>query len=353
MITRSNYEIFFIDYFDGNLDAKQQEEVFAFIEMNPDLKIEFERYSDVKAESESTIVFNGKERLKKDTITVYNYKSWFVAFIENDLSKIQKAELHSFLANNKNLKPELELLKRSKFVPENEVIFSKKIELKKKAKVIQFNFNSAKRIAAAAAVAIIFLISYFLVQKENPKTEITHKETKVEKPIQQNSSTTISNQKEIANSNILPVGSENKSVKKKKAKPDESKKVEIIPIEKNELAVKGSNRDLQPLEAKTVENISSLNLESDSTLNTKTAKANFQNKEEIFSDEELRDLQNLAVNIKEKEQPSSSFLNLAEKRIKKLTAPTDVSFESDKSNGFITYAFEIGKNFSISHTTTK
>ena len=44
MINRTNYEIYFIDYFDGRLDEKSQKELFAFLKANADLKDEFDRF---------------------------------------------------------------------------------------------------------------------------------------------------------------------------------------------------------------------------------------------------------------------------------------------------------------------
>ena len=75
MISRSNYEIVFIDYFDGKLDKIQQEELFVFLRMNADLQDEFNHYSGIHAEPDLNLGFDGKDRLKKDIITIFNYKT--------------------------------------------------------------------------------------------------------------------------------------------------------------------------------------------------------------------------------------------------------------------------------------
>ena len=38
MITRENYEIYFMEYMDGNLSAREQAEVEAFLLVHPDLR---------------------------------------------------------------------------------------------------------------------------------------------------------------------------------------------------------------------------------------------------------------------------------------------------------------------------
>ena len=41
-INRNTYEVYLIDYFEGNLDALQVSELLLFLEQNPDLKTECE-----------------------------------------------------------------------------------------------------------------------------------------------------------------------------------------------------------------------------------------------------------------------------------------------------------------------
>ena len=86
MISRSNYEIVFIDYFDGKLDKIRVEELFKFLSVNQDLKEEFDQFMSVNAKPDLTLEFSGKEKLKKETITYLNYKTLLIGYLENDLS---------------------------------------------------------------------------------------------------------------------------------------------------------------------------------------------------------------------------------------------------------------------------
>ena len=47
-IDRSNYEIWFIDWLDGNLNSLQIEQLKLFLDQNPDLKEEFNDLTPVK-----------------------------------------------------------------------------------------------------------------------------------------------------------------------------------------------------------------------------------------------------------------------------------------------------------------
>ena len=47
MITRENYEIYFIDYMDGNLSERERAEVEAFLLVHPDLQEQLDGRGEV------------------------------------------------------------------------------------------------------------------------------------------------------------------------------------------------------------------------------------------------------------------------------------------------------------------
>ena len=69
MISRSNYEIVFIDYFDGKLDKAGQERLFAFLRANPDLEVEFNRYAGIHAEPDYNVSFVGQKMTPLKTLS--------------------------------------------------------------------------------------------------------------------------------------------------------------------------------------------------------------------------------------------------------------------------------------------
>ena len=90
-ISRDNYEVFFIDYFEGNLNREEKEELQRFLSKNPDLKNEFDQFEEINV-AEPEREYKYKTELKKqvsdlgkvneDTIDEYS-----IAFLEGDLNE--------------------------------------------------------------------------------------------------------------------------------------------------------------------------------------------------------------------------------------------------------------------------
>lgn len=66
MITRENYEIWFLDFAEGNLSPDQQKLLFAFLEKNPDLQKELDSFEHLSFNAETNTNSN-ELNLKKNT----------------------------------------------------------------------------------------------------------------------------------------------------------------------------------------------------------------------------------------------------------------------------------------------
>ena len=64
MITRENYEIYFMEYMDGNLSARERAEVEAFLLVHPDLRELLDGMDEVRLEVPAE-VFGKKEEIKR------------------------------------------------------------------------------------------------------------------------------------------------------------------------------------------------------------------------------------------------------------------------------------------------
>ncbi|MCF8217399.1 MAG: hypothetical protein K9I29_03725 [Bacteroidales bacterium] len=135
-INRNNYEAYMIDYLDGNLTSAQTDELMLFLDENPDIKAEAEGLDmTVNPVDEQSPVYDEKAALKQPvtddsgTITEDNYETWFIAFVEGNLSNDEKSHLHTYLNQNPEKQKELELFKATKLQPE-EVTFENKSQLK-------------------------------------------------------------------------------------------------------------------------------------------------------------------------------------------------------------------------------
>ena len=91
-INRENYEAYFIDYLEGNLDELLVDDFIEFIKLNPDLKEELDLFESLEAIPEN-IAFENKEGLYKekyDAETAFNDAA--VACLEGDISEGEKSD---------------------------------------------------------------------------------------------------------------------------------------------------------------------------------------------------------------------------------------------------------------------
>lgn len=171
-ITKNNYEIWFIDYFDGNLSNNDTEELMHFLENNPGLKNEFEEFENIQLVDKTIRSFPNKEILKKQDIITYgeinteNYTDYFIAFHEKDLTSEQVINLEIFLAENPYLKSEFNTFKLLKSTPDSSVFYPDKKDLKKYPFV--FLRKPAFYLLSAAASVVILLGVYLLIKNNDP-----------------------------------------------------------------------------------------------------------------------------------------------------------------------------------------
>jgi hypothetical protein len=164
---RSNYEIWFIDWLDGNLDFQQIEELNIFLDKNPDLREEFKELTPVVIEH-SDRQYKNKESLLRSPADIsdsqFEYLS--VAFLENDLSAEQKTELIEITEQNADRKRSFDLIQKTRISPVS-LNYAHKSNLLRRTplqKVIRLSV-----IALSAAAVTTLIITLFL----NPPNEIS------------------------------------------------------------------------------------------------------------------------------------------------------------------------------------
>ena len=145
MITRENYEIWFIDFFDRNLDSNQEAMLFSFLEDNQDLKIEFESFDNISLNPTKETLDN-KLDLKKDNgipeVNLNNFELFAIADMEEGLTNSDKQKLNKLSINHPEIKKEIELVNKTKLSPTS-------VEFEDKEALKQFNFSSNDGIAIA------------------------------------------------------------------------------------------------------------------------------------------------------------------------------------------------------------
>lgn len=160
-INKENYELYFIDYFDGNLSEELTRVLFAFLENHPDLKDEFEAFEPIALHPEK-VFYPGKGHLKKPAIIAVgainelNFEDYLVAYHEGDLNETEQQQLISFLNENPALEKEQQLFAKLKLHPGKETFFKEKESLKKRGAIL--TLSRASRWVAAASILMLFAL---------------------------------------------------------------------------------------------------------------------------------------------------------------------------------------------------
>jgi hypothetical protein len=170
---RSNYEVWFIDWLDGRLNESQIADLKRFLKENPDLSGEIEALPQLELKPEDS-VFQGKDRLMKSTgsYSESQFEYLCVAYLENDLSSDQSAELMEIINQDREKKKVFDLICSLKLSPE-EVHFPRK-SIVKRLTIPQKIFRlSVTGLSAAAAIAILITGYILLKPHAELKSDLT------------------------------------------------------------------------------------------------------------------------------------------------------------------------------------
>ncbi|MCF8224713.1 MAG: hypothetical protein K9J30_02415 [Bacteroidales bacterium] len=166
-INRNNYEQYFLDHLEGRLSPSEEEILHRFLKFNPDLTKELDSFRLQKLPAED-IRFDGKEKLRKiipgseDPFTSDNFEMFCIAYLEGDLTEVQKIEFESYIDLNPRQAAKFELFKRAFLIP-GKYKYGGKSALKKSKKGIIY----LRYLVPVAAAAAVFLMVVFI----NPDTE--------------------------------------------------------------------------------------------------------------------------------------------------------------------------------------
>ena len=225
-ITRDNYEPFFLDYLEGNLDENYIDQFLDFLEQNPDLKEELQLFDNIHLPQEQ-VLFKGKEQLYKPVLndaSVFDMKT--IAFLEGDLNDEDRNSFESYMALHPELQKEYELFAKTRLVADTEIKFPHKQKLYKKSGTIVL-MNWVAR-AAAVLVLVWGISSLFRSEvqttsptinpeiatvKPLPETEIKNndREVKIQEAEPREKIASAENYKPIGEQKQTPIGSWQKS----------------------------------------------------------------------------------------------------------------------------------------------
>jgi hypothetical protein len=152
-----NYEAYLLDFSEGNLTDELQMELELFLIQHPELDINLSDLALLYVEEEAAS-FSNKTNLKKSEIDLVSEEQ-FIAYIEHQLSADEKIIVEKSCSVNPSLANELALYQKTIAVADTTIIYQNKNELKRKPKVIWFDFSITQY---AAAACILFLIGIFI-----------------------------------------------------------------------------------------------------------------------------------------------------------------------------------------------
>jgi hypothetical protein len=200
-VDKSNYEIWLIDWLDGNLTDIQVEQLQRFLNENPELKEEFNELNTFRL-NPSGNSFSQKNNLLKTTSdlsdTQFEYLS--VAYLENDLSLNQQEELKEIIKHNREKKVSFELIQKTRLHPATHSYKHKKslMWMTPAQKVIRLS----SAILSAAAIIVLVVISFAtkpkIRQLKSEKTgQLIVPDSSVLKPPAEKISNNLTKEKEI------------------------------------------------------------------------------------------------------------------------------------------------------------
>jgi len=170
-ISRDNYEIYFLDYYEGNLKGEEAEELFAFLDNNPDLAKEFNSFESITVDTNTKDEFSFKDTLKKETISPSNQTDFLIAYMEGDLNKREINDVEHYIKSNAKAEKELNLLQRTKLVPDKSITYFGKSSLKKKESSGHKPIELYRYVAIAASVVILIGVYFYF---NNNKADDNH-----------------------------------------------------------------------------------------------------------------------------------------------------------------------------------
>lgn len=165
MITRENYESFFMDYLEGNLPEGMIDQFLDFLNQNLDLKEELHLFEEVRL-LEEDIVFSEKKQLYKTMADgTRQFENKTIAFMENDLNLNERKAFELYIAAHPELQKECDLFSKTRLTPDLEIRFPAKRKLyHPTGTTVVLNWVTR----AAAVIALIWGISSVIQNTETP-----------------------------------------------------------------------------------------------------------------------------------------------------------------------------------------
>jgi hypothetical protein len=196
LISRNNYEEYFLLYADNELSQQDRTSVEAFVLAHPDLQAEFDLFLSAKLPLDDISLTN-KESLLADNMKLNAIDESLLLYLDNELNKAEKKSVKGKLLSDKNFELQYQALLKTKLEPE-QIDYPYKKELYHQEEKRRFVFSAYwMRIAAAVIILLGMGIFWFTYQpntsdgvasvpasteeqKNNPSSESSNKDVATE-----------------------------------------------------------------------------------------------------------------------------------------------------------------------------
>ncbi len=154
-INQHNYEEFFLLYVDGELSAADKQAVDQFVQANPGLAVELEMLLQMRLTDDEPVLFEGKESLFRNEaaeIGLHNHEEHFLLYVDNELDRVSKEKVETFVLQHPALQESFTLLKQTRLQPETIVFPDKSSLYRKEEKERPVYYLRWQKVAVAAAL---------------------------------------------------------------------------------------------------------------------------------------------------------------------------------------------------------
>jgi anti-sigma factor RsiW len=183
MITRDNYEEFFLLYTDNELSASERHEVERFVADHPDLREEWEALLQCKLSPDTHLSFPDRNSLLKPELEGSAYTGTLLSYIDGELNKEETLKIEAILQEQPLVTNELAVLRQIVFHPDPDIVFPEKDRLyrtERERRIVPLPWIRAG-IAAAIAGAIALILLLPATRRHAPPVAVNHLPAKINK----------------------------------------------------------------------------------------------------------------------------------------------------------------------------
>lgn len=155
VITRGNYEMYFLLYLDNELSADMRRQVESFVQLHPDLKEELDLLGQFRMEPDTSITYEPKaELMRSEPELSDSLLESLLLYTDDELNPAERRLVEDTAAGNAGVQLELNRLLQTRLQPDTHIVFPDKSALYRKEEKVRVVYFNWRRIAVAAVLLL-------------------------------------------------------------------------------------------------------------------------------------------------------------------------------------------------------